>query len=512
MNFDRFYLYDEVKEYVESLQKSYPSYVKLKSLYTTESGKEIFLLTLMDFESRIEEEMPAYYVQAGVHAKECGAVTAALKFAYELLKSPEMLKERVYYIIPMSNPENMDTVMKSNMPIRSKFKEKLFNGITPMDINGDGRVMNMRIKNPHGNMKKHPEFPEVMIPREPGETEGEFYDLTFEGIFENDSNSIEDISYVNFDFNRNYPSSDWEARSHTGRISLSEPENRAIVDFISSHRNIFAAIDLHCGQNAVIRTAVRKDSEFPREDLMLMKGIGALGEEITGFPLLREDEYAGGGAWSVAGNFNSFAYDNLGISSYVIEMGNGFNDAGYPTLEYLKYPDKCFMFKDVLKTNPDCFVPWEKFSHPQLGEVEIGGFIEGRAYYMKPSTMEKVCPKTANFMMKHSSMGPVLDIDNVETVKISEDVFRIRCSVMNTGRMSTNVMKGTDSFYSKWNVSTSLESDEPFEMISKIKTFNKSSLAPLEREEYEWFVRTGNISGLSIVSKHPKAVNAYYKL
>ena len=510
MDFDRFYFYDQVEEYLKKTAEEFPCFMQLSSLYTTENNRNIYLVKLMNFQSFSEEDMPGYYVQGGIHARECGAVTAALKLIDVLLhEKREMLSERIYYILPMINPDSMDLVMKTNMPIRSKYKDKIFNGITPKDMDGNGLILNMRIKNPHGLMKEDPECPGVMISRLPGETEGDFYDVTFEGELENDCDSIDTISFLNIDFNRSYPVG-WCPKTYGGRYPLEEPEHRAIVSFLVSRSNIYGAVDLHCGQNAILRPHIKADKEYPVKDLELMKSVAELGQKITGFPAMRCDEYSGGAAWSIGGNFNMFAYDTLGISSYVIEMGNGFNDAGYDTRDYLAVPDKSVLLRDVKKNNPDVFVPWKKY--PQLGEVEIGGFIDGKAYYMRPDTMAKVCPRTAEFMIEHSRMEPKFSIDNVDLAEISCNVYRVRCEIMNVGRMNTTVMEGASSAYAERKVIAGLGGSTEFEVLNKHQHITKKGLAPLETIECEWFVKTEDICKLCITAKHPKAKNAIYQL
>ena len=57
-------------------------------------------------------------------------------------------------------------------------------GLTVEDIDGDGRILQMRIADPNGLWKAHPEEPRLMVRREPAETGGTYYRILPEGSFE----------------------------------------------------------------------------------------------------------------------------------------------------------------------------------------------------------------------------------------------------------------------------------------------------------------------------------------
>jgi hypothetical protein len=48
-------------------------------------------------------------------------------------------------------------------------------------VDGDGRMLSMRVPDPHGPYKKCTQDPRLMVPREPGEFGGEYYRIIPEG-------------------------------------------------------------------------------------------------------------------------------------------------------------------------------------------------------------------------------------------------------------------------------------------------------------------------------------------
>ncbi|WP_204265329.1 hypothetical protein, partial [Enterobacter hormaechei] len=62
------------------------------------------------------------------------------------------------------------------------YTEEPVDGLTIEDIDGDGRILTMRVPDPHGGYKQHPADPRLMVAREPGEFGGEYYRLIPEGF------------------------------------------------------------------------------------------------------------------------------------------------------------------------------------------------------------------------------------------------------------------------------------------------------------------------------------------
>ena len=184
-----------------------------------------------------------------------------------------------------------------------------------------------------------------MVLRKPGETEGEFYDLYHEGEVINPNGSPLEYGLRSYDFNRSMPMN-WQPLSNSTEYPLRAVECKAVAEFLVTHPNIFAAIDFHNGQNGVLRPPMNEDSTVPREDLDLIIKVGEIASEMIGFPLIHEYKY---GKYShiLPGNSNDFNYGVMGISHYVIELGNGFNDAGLDTVTYLTYENRDFYYKNI---------------------------------------------------------------------------------------------------------------------------------------------------------------------
>lgn len=514
--FDKFYNYTEMVDFLEEVQKDNKDFVKIASLTETPEGRKIFLVEITDFSTGSASEKSAYYIQAGLHAQEVAGTTAALHIIKTLLDNEhkDMLKKIAFYIVPRVNADGSEYALSTHGQIRSRYeKMEIKNGLIPQDINGDGCILSMRWKDPAGSMKEDEVDPRLMVRRKPGDKKGPFYHVAEEGLIQ-DYDGTNIVSGVRtIDFNRNYPIG-WQSSTNASFYPFSEPEMKAVGDFLVHTPNIFAGVDFHCGNCSILYPYVQLYSQADQKDLELILNIGRLAESITGFPLIHECEYKE--AWKanlpIHGDSNEWSYFKMGISHYVIELGNGFNCAGISTREYFEadsdtretvFMRRILKYHDMNKSQ--IFVPWKEFKHPQLGVVEIGGLMGGNGYYMHPSVMKDIAPKTTEFVLRHAEMHPELIVSNIDALHIEKGIFRIRANVSNIGGLGTNVMNSGGSYDSRKPVKVKLLFSERIELLSRINTFEFDKSDALEDMKcIEWFVKAEEGDKAIIEASHPR--------
>ena len=254
MDFNRYFSNVEVASVLHGWVEDFPQLAKVTELGKSHEDRPIPLLILTNRNTGSDEDKPAIWIDANIHATEVAGTTVALHIAHTLLhghgsdaRCTRLMDNAAFYIVPRLNPDGAALALAAKPQyVRSgtrpyPYSEPLA-GLHDEDIDGDGRILQMRILDPNGDWKISSLDDRLMEKRGPDEHDGEFYRLLPEGRLE-DFDGVE-IKLAKplqgLDFNRNFPF-EWQPESTqagSGPYPASEQEIRAAVAFISRHNNI----------------------------------------------------------------------------------------------------------------------------------------------------------------------------------------------------------------------------------------------------------------------------------
>lgn len=83
------------------------------------------------------------------------------------------------------------------------------------------------------------------------------------------------------------------------------------------------------------------------------------------------------------------------------------------------------------------FIEWTAFEHPQLGTVEIGGFVPGFEVNPPAERYGEIASEHADFLVAMSGLLPRLRVDAPEVSRVADGVWRIRLRVVNEGELAS---------------------------------------------------------------------------
>lgn len=469
-NYDHYYLHDEITEIFKHYAALYPRYVKLVSLNQTPEGRDIWLLKLTDTETGDFDSKPGYCANGPVHAQEVMGTMAIMYFVDYLLTNREkddvkrLLQDYTVYAIPNPTPDGTETYLTTPEILRSVNRmypeDKLLPGLQMQDLDGDGVIRQMRFKDPLGPWKISEEDPRMMIPRKPDEIEGEFYQVFREGCFEGEGDWREHAHNApekwGHDLNRSWPLG-WRPEAlqkGAGEYPLKNIENRTLADFYSSQKNLCASLIYHTSAGVFFYPpSYIHPKDAPKEDMDRYKAVLKMGTEETGYPVQNVHEtFCERQGMFAAGSLDDYLHFGLGLFSCACELWDLETQAGIPgkwdrlpaietgedkyTYEYktLKWVDE--------HIGKEAFKPWTKFDHPQLGEVEIGGFDYKFVIVNCPTQfLEKELEKPCRFMFRQVMTLPKLELADVKVTEEEPGLYRIEASVLNRRYLPTYVTK-----------------------------------------------------------------------
>lgn len=83
------------------------------------------------------------------------------------------------------------------------------------------------------------------------------------------------------------------------------------------------------------------------------------------------------------------------------------------------------------------FVEWTAFEHPQLGSVEIGGFVPGFRWNPPAEELERLVEEQTKFAGAALERLPLVGAERVTVERLGERVWRVAVELTNTGAMAT---------------------------------------------------------------------------
>lgn len=465
--FDQFYRYPELTRLLQDYAEAAPNLVQLQSLGRSHEGREIWVLVLTNQATGDHADKPAIWVDGNIHAAELTASTTCLYWLHQLIaghgrdrETTQLLDTRTVYLCPRLNPDGAELALADRpRHIRSStkpypFDEEPVEGLTVEDVDGDGRVLTMRLPDPHGPWKKHAGDPRLMVARAPGEFGGDYYRVIPEGMLTNwDGLTITaNPDREGLDLNRNFPSG-WRHEAEqvgAGDYPASEPEVRAMVDFIVKHRNIGIGVSFHTHSGVILRPmGLCSDDDMIPEDLWSYKRLSALGEQLTGYPALSIWHDFRYHPKQVITGTQDWLYEHLGALFWVVELWSPNKEAGITDYKWIDWYRE-HPVEDDLKllkwSDEQCagqaYVDWKPFRHPQLGMVEIGGWDKMNFWRNPPPALrEREAAKFPGWLTTLGLSLPRLEVLRTEVRALGPDTWRVRFAVANAGYLPSYVSK-----------------------------------------------------------------------
>ncbi|TMH55913.1 MAG: carboxypeptidase, partial [Betaproteobacteria bacterium] len=166
VRFDRFYRYQELTDLLRSFAEEHPKLVGLESIGRSHEGRDIWVLTVSNRSTGEAADRPAFWVDGNIHSTEVAASVACVYFLKHLVEGygndadiTRALDTRAFYICPRINPDGAEWALADKPKyVRSStrsypYDEDPIEGLTVEDVDGDGRILQMRIRDPNGLWK-----------------------------------------------------------------------------------------------------------------------------------------------------------------------------------------------------------------------------------------------------------------------------------------------------------------------------------------------------------------------
>ncbi len=551
INFDRYLRYTDLSALLQNWAAARPDIMRLTSLGKSYAGRDIWLATLTRFASGDDRHKPALWVDANIHSAELVSSMAALRLLQNLLTEDgtdadisRCLDSRVFYICPRVNPDGAEWAL-ADVPklTRSSIRPWPWSDPTPdglevQDMDGDGRILTMRIPDANGPWKISPQEPRLLVRREPTDVGGQYYRLLPEGVFHQFDGLTWPLQTTRegLDLNRNFPArwrGEYEQKG-AGAFPGSEPEVRALMQFIGDHPNICGGIALHSYSGLLLRPfSYRPDDDMPAEDRWTYATLGTKGEEFSGYPPVSAyHEFRYHPQEVITGAMDDWLYDELGRFAWTVEFWSPQRQAGIADKRYIDWYRqhdhaddlKLLAWSDQALQGRG-YIDWYPFIHPQLGPVELGGWDPLYSFWNPPpARLAQEIAGIPRWLVWHNLISPCLQWRDVVVEPLAADLWRISAVVQNSGWLPTDVTQWARQKKMTRGVLLELAADTDAVHITtpicidggQLEGWNLKSSSPnvwagrpadptQDRAKGQWLVRAAAGSSVTLSASHERA-------
>lgn len=464
--FDRFLRYAELTQWLHDTAAAHPGLMTVESYGRSYEGRDLWLATITDSSTGSHDTKPAHWVDANIHSVEVTASVAALHLIHHLVSGfgsdetvTRALRTRTFYVVPRVNPDGVEWALADSpqyrrssvrpWPWRDARRQP---GLRERDLDGDGRILSMRIPDPDGAWTVSSDDPRLLVPVPPdGLPDGTpRYRVMYEGeIVDHDGFTVPTPrAPEGLDLNRNFPAGWSTTVLGSGDHPLSEPEIDALVRAIVARPNVCGYNAFHTSGGVLLRpSSTRPDKMLPPVDRWVFAQLGERGTALTGYTVHSVfEDFTWDRSDTMSGAADDWAYEHLGVYGWTTEFWDVIQAAtGTKQSTHFWYvgptpAEELAVLRWADEHHPELYTDWYPFEHPQLGPVELGGWDHMCSWTNPPTArlLDEVRPH-ARFAVFQALASPRLEVLHTQAVALGGDSWRVEVGIANTGWLPTDI-------------------------------------------------------------------------
>ncbi len=476
LNFDKYHTVEVMYHWYIKWAEQFPEIVELYEVAKSFEGRPILQMTITNKETGKDTDKPAAYFEGGRHSGEITSSESILWLTQHLLENygtdleiTHLIDTKVIYLRPQNNPDGSNlylyTAQRNRSTVRPHDNDRdgLIDEDPEEDLDGDGIIYQMRKKAETDEEKEKanyiidPDHPSGKLMKRVFPGKGEYLIYT-EGTDNDGDGSYNEDGIGGLDLHRNYPENwrpdtggDLTGRGFTqngaGEFPMSEAESKSTVLWMLSHPNISVvnSMDTRVPMHLRAPSTSKAEERMYPSDLAIYKEMDELGLSFTAYPWAGDVYETYATRYKVNrmtgdllkpsplfGHGPDFGYFYYGSIWYGDELWNNgamkdYNGDGI-------YDDYDGLVWDEEENEGKGFKSWTPFEHPELGEVEIGGFHpKFFGQNGPPWQLEGWAEKQALFNLAMAKRLPELEVSDVQVTKVADGEFEVTLSWSNVG-------------------------------------------------------------------------------
>lgn len=452
-----YHSYDSMSKRIDNLIKARPKILSRQVIGKSRKGRPIEALLLSDRE--VDPRLkPAILVVGNTAGDEAAGGEAVLKIAEFVVaaldKEPAfkaLMVKRAIWLIPRPNPDATELLFKT--PIRQQRwtlaptdndRDGDKDEDLSDDLDGDGWILPMRVPDNNGTLVLDRDNQSLLRPAQTKNGELGRFRLLLEGKDNDKDGKVNEDTLGGTDIDRNFPIH-WRPAHEVpgaGPRPLSEPESKALADFLLKRKNIGLIIHLHSNQHGAVTAG--KDP-IPKDDRSLYDALRKLYQESSKGKSQPLDAFHVPQSKASSGTFQDFAYHGLGVITW-------------PARIWMRAPELISKPGDK-KVSPELrrqrewyrffkkkgygYRDWKAFKHPTLGAVQIGGFTPFTLKTPPSEMLNGAITPVVRFVLNGATLLPDIELKRKKVTRLSGNVYKLTFEIKNRGFLPTQSSRAT---------------------------------------------------------------------
>ncbi len=396
---------------------------------------------------------PTVLVVAGIDGKHPAGILSAVELAKNIVNLPKdslsaVLRERSIWIVPVLNPDAYKRNIASkiwlsgNARVIDNDRDGRLNEDPVQDLNNDGIISQMRVRRVGGKYVSHGDHPNYLVEADRSKGQLGVYDLYVEGRDVDQDGLFAEDGDGGVNINRNFTFDYRPFTEESGDYAASEPETRAIVDFIFDHPQIAAVLHFGLGNNLSDPETFdpRKATEriigsWSAKDVEVAKFVSSIYNRSVS-SLGSAPKLASSG-----GDFSNTAYYHHGKYSFVTPVWWPVVQDSTKTKANAASKNGNDQFLQWVAANnvTGAILPWTKVTHADFPEqeVEVGGVVDIFRNNPPKEFLETATAAHTDFVLALLNNMARLEFETPVVTPLGDNIFRVDIRVVNTGMLAT---------------------------------------------------------------------------
>jgi hypothetical protein len=243
--FDRYHTPAELAAAIREYAAANAAVAKVHKLAQSPGGREVLLIEIGPEAQRADKTVPAVFVAANFEGTVPLAAEAALFLAKQLIDKAELRKDLTWYVLPCPNPDAAARYFGKPLLAEARnakpHNDDMDDAVDedgPDDLDGNGIITVMRVKDPAGEWLPVPGQPRLLKKADWSKGEKGIFKLYSEGLDNDRDGEYNEDGPGGVNLGVQFPHLFKAFTPESGDWPGSEPESFALMKFVNDHKEI----------------------------------------------------------------------------------------------------------------------------------------------------------------------------------------------------------------------------------------------------------------------------------